>query len=145
MTSPVTSNVPQPKPTSTEVTEPEPSVGQLVTSAFDDVSRLVKHEIELAKAELTFSVKNGGLAAGLFGAAVFMLLLSVIMLSVAFAYVIHLTGLDLAWCFLIVWFVDTLIAGVLGFIGYKRIQYVGPPKRAIEQAKETKAALTTRN
>jgi len=140
----MTSSVPQPKANSTELAEPEPSVGQLVTSAFDDVSKLVKHEIDLAKAELTFSIKNGGLAAALFGAAAFLLLLSVIMLSVAVAYLIHLTGLDLAWCFLIVWFAYTLVAGVLGFIGYKRIKYVGPPKRAIEQAKETKTALTQR-
>jgi hypothetical protein len=141
MTSPVTSNVPQPTPTSTE---PEPSVGQLVTAAFDDVSKLVRNEIELAKAELTFSVKNGGLAAGLFGAAVFLLLVSVVMLSIAFAYILHLSGLNLAWCFLLVWLGYTLLAGLLAFIGYKRIQYVGPPKRAIEQAKETKTALMTR-
>jgi hypothetical protein len=144
MTSPVTSNVPQTKATSTDLAQPEPSVGQLVTAALDDVSKLVKHEIDLAKAELTFSVKNGGLAAALFGAAAFMLLISVIMLSVAFAYLIHLTGLNLAWCFLIVWFGYTLVAGVLGLIGVRRVKYVGPPKRAIEQAKETRTALMTR-
>jgi hypothetical protein len=125
-------------------TETEPSVGQLMTSALDDVSRLVKHEIDLAKAELTFSIKNGGLAAALFGAAAFLLLMSVIMLSVGFAFLIHLTGLNLAWCFLIVWFGYTLVAAVLGFIGFRRIKYVGPPKRAIEQAQETKRALMTR-
>ena len=63
----------QPKTTSTELAEAEPSVGELVTSAFDDISTLVRHEIDLAKAELTVSVKNGGLAAGLFGAAAFLL------------------------------------------------------------------------
>lgn len=128
-----------------DLAEQEPSVGQLVTSALGDVSTLIKSEIDLAKAELTFSVKNGGLAAALFAAAGLLLLLGVIMLSVAFAYLINLTGLDLAWCFLIVWFVYTLIAGVLGFIGVKRVKYVGPPKRAIEQARETKTALLSRS
>ena len=127
-----------------ELAEQEPSVGQLVTSALGDVSTLIKSEIDLAKAELTFSIKNGGLAAALFVAAGFLLVLGVIMLSVAFAYLIHLTGLNLAWCFLIVWFVYTLIAGILGFIGFKRIKYVGPPKRAIEQAGLTKSALMNR-
>jgi hypothetical protein len=122
----------------------EPSVGQLVTSAFDDISTLIKHEVDLAKAELTFSVKNGGLAAGLFAAAGFLLLLSVIMLSVAIAYLIHLSGLDLAWCFLIVWGAYTGLAVILGLIGWTRVKFVKPPKRAIEQAKETKAALTHR-
>ena len=94
----MTSNVPE----SQAAAESQPSVGQLVTSALDDVSTLVKHEIDLAKRELTFSVRNGGLGAALFVAAAFLLLLSVIMLSVAFAHLIHLSGLDLAWCFLIV-------------------------------------------
>lgn len=138
------STVPQ-KPTATELAEAEPSVGELVTSALDDVSKLVKHELELAKAELTFSVKNGGLAAGLFGAAAFLLLMGVIMLSVAVAYLIHLTGLDLAWCFLIVWGAYTALAAILAIIGWSRVKFVRPPKRAIEQAKETKSALTSRD
>ena len=138
------SNVPQTKSTTTELAEADPSVGELVTSSLDDISTLVKHELELAKAELTFSVKNGGLAAGLFGAAAFLLLMGVIMLSVAVAYLIHLTGLDLAWCFLIVWGAYTGLAAILAIIGWTRIKFVRPPKRAIEQAKETKAALTSR-
>lgn len=138
------SNVPQTKSTATELAEADPSVGELVTSALDDISTLVKHELELAKAELTFSVKNGGLAAGLFGAAAFLLLMGVIMLSVAVAYLIHLTGLDLAWCFLIVWGAYTALAAILAIIGWTRIKFVRPPKRAIEQAKETKTALTSR-
>jgi hypothetical protein len=139
------STVPQTQPTSTELAEAEePSVGQLVTSAFDDISTLIKHEVDLAKAELTFSVKNGGLAAGLFAVAGFLALLGVIMLSVAFAYLIHLTDLDLAWCFLIVFAVYMALAGLLAFIGYTRIKFVKPPKRAIEQAKETKTALIHR-
>ena len=138
------SNVPQTKSTATELAEADPSVWELVTSALDDISTLVKHELELAKAELTFSVKNGGLAAGLFGAAAFLLLMGVIMLSVAVAYLIHLTGLDLAWCFLIVWGAYTALAAILAIIGWTRIKFVRPPKRAIEQAKETKTALTSR-
>ena len=137
---PVNADRPQPV-----TPEPEPSVGQLVTSAMNDVSALIQHEIQLAKAEITVSVKNGGLGAGLFVAAAFLLLLGVIMLSVAFAYLIHLTGLDLAWCFLIVWFVYTAIAGVLAYVGYRKVKIVGPPKRAIEQAKETKQALLHRS
>ncbi len=140
----MTSNMPESKTAKAALAEVEPSVGRLVTSAFEDVSSLVKHEIELAKAELTFSVKNGGLAAALLGAAAFLLLISTVMLSIAFAYLIHLTGLNLAWCFLIVWGAYTLVAAILGFIGFKRFKYVGPPKRAIEQAKETKTALMTR-
>ncbi len=134
----------QPK-TRAELAEQEPSVGELVTSALGDVSTLIKSEIDLAKAELTFSIKNGGLAAALFAVAGFLLLMSFVMLSVAIAYLIHLTGLDLAWCFLIVTFFYVLVAGILAFIGFKRVKYVGPPKRAMEQASLTKTALFSRD
>ena len=140
------SDLQQTKSTEAELAlaEEEPSVGQLVTSAFDDISTLIKHEVDLAKAELTFSVKNGGLAAGLFAVAGFFALLGTIMLSVAFAYLIHLTDLDLAWCFLIVFGAYMVLAGLLALIGWTRIKFVRPPKRAIEQAKETKDVLTHR-
>ena len=41
----------------------------------------------------------------------FLGLLAVIMLSVAIAYFVHMTGLDLAWCFLIVFLLYALLAG----------------------------------
>ncbi len=51
----------------------------------------------------------------MFAGAAFLLLLAMIMLSVAFAYFINLIfGLDLAWCFLIVFGVYVLIAGAAG-------------------------------
>ncbi len=122
----------------------EPSIGELVASASRDVSSLIQHEIALAKSEVKVSVKAGGIGAALFAAAGFILLLGVIMLSVALAYFIHMTGLDLAWCFLIVFLLYALVAGALAFVGYKKIRAVRPPERAIHQAQETKNALTNR-
>src|SRR3954447_3692687 len=116
----------------------EPSIGRLVADASRDVSALVQNEIALAKAELKVSVRAGGLSVGLFAAAAFLMLLGVIMLSVAIAYFIHMTGLDLAWCFLIVFLLYLLVAGLLGFIGSRKIKGVRAPERAIHQAQETK-------
>ena len=48
------------------------------------------------------------------------------MLSVAFAYFVHMTGLDLAWCFLIVFGVYLLLAGLLAFVGSGRSSRSGP-------------------
>lgn len=133
-------------PAPAPVTQPEepPSIGRLVAEASRDVSSLIRSEIALAKSELQVSVKAGGTALGLFAAAAFLLVLGVIMLSVAIAYVIHLTGLNLAWCFGLVFVLYALLAGVLGFVGYKKIKKVGPPERAIAQAQETKRALSKR-
>ena len=129
-------------PASTEVgTEVEPTLGQLITSAQKDFSALVKQEIELLKSEVSVSVKIGGLSVALFAAAGFLAFLSVILLSLFFVYLIALTGLDLAWCYLIVVLVYLALAGVLGFVGYKKIRKVRPPERAIHQAQETKDTL----
>ena len=37
-----------------------------------------------------------------------------------------------------------LLAGLLGFIGYRKFRAVRPPERAIHQAQETKSALANR-
>jgi CHASE3 domain sensor protein len=122
----------------------EPSIGELVASASRDVSSLIQHEIALVKSEVKVSVKAGGLGAALFAAAGFILLLGVIMASIALAYFIHMTGLDLAWCFLIVFALYVLLAGLLGFVGYRSVRKVRAPERAIHQAQETKRTLTQR-
>ncbi|MCW2838432.1 MAG: hypothetical protein JWQ15_2546, partial [Marmoricola sp.] len=68
-------------------------------------------------------------------------LLAIIMLSVAFAYFLHMTGLDLAWCFLIVFAVYLLGAGLLGLVGIRKVKQVKAPERSIQQARENKALL----
>ena len=122
----------------------EPTIGRLVADASRDISTLIQNEIALAKAELKVSLKYGGEGAGLFGAAAFLGVLAVIMLSVAFAYFLSMTGLHLAWCFLIVFGAYLLLAGLLAFIGTRRVKKVRPPQRAIHQAQET-ATIFKRN
>jgi hypothetical protein len=119
----------------------EPTIGKLVVDASRDVSALVRSEIALAKSELKVSVRAGGLSIGLFAGAAFLALLGVIMLSVAIAYFVHMTGLDLAWCFLIVFGFYLLLAALLGLVGVRMVKKVRPPERAITQAQETKDRL----
>ncbi|MCW2759457.1 MAG: hypothetical protein JWO46_3203 [Nocardioidaceae bacterium] len=116
----------------------EPTIGRLVGDLSRDVSTLVRKEIELAKSEISFSVKAGGIGAALFAAAGFLLLLAVIILSIAVAFFIHFTGLDLAWCFLIVFGAYVLVAALLAFVGYRKVRQVKAPEKSIEQLKESK-------
>jgi hypothetical protein len=116
----------------------DPTIGRLVADASRDVSSLVRSEIALAKTELKVSVKAGGLGAGLLAAAAFLGMLAVIMLSVAIAYFIHMIGIPLAFSFLIVFALYLLIAGVLAFVGLKKVKQVRAPERAIHQAQEMK-------
>ena len=128
------------------VNDSDPTIGRLVTDATRDISALINKEIQLAKSELKVSVRAGGTGVGLFAAAAFLVLLAIVMFSMALAYLIHWngSGLDLQWAFLIVFAVYVLIAALLGFIGYRKVRQVRPPDRAIEQAQETKRALTGR-
>lgn len=119
----------------------DPTIGKLVVDASRDVSSLIQHEIALAKSELKVSVKAGGISLALFALAGFLGLLSIIMLSVAIAYFIHFTGLDLAWCFLIVFGAYVALAGVLAFVGVRKVKQVKAPERAIEQGKQIPKAL----
>ena len=126
---------------STPVKDTDPTIGALVIDASRDISTLISKEIQLAKSELKVSFKHGGTGIGLFAGAAFLGVLAIIMLSVAIAYFLHMTGLDLAWCFLIVFAVYVLIAGLLAFIGYKQVRQVKAPERAINQGREIPAAL----
>jgi ABC-type Na+ efflux pump permease subunit len=124
----------------------EPTIGRLVSDASRDISSLVQKEIQLAKSELKVSVKNGGTGVGLFAGAVFFLLMGLVMFSIGLAYLFHWNGdgLDLQWAFLLVFVIYLLVAALLGYLGYRKVQKVRGPERAIAEAQKTKAALTTR-
>jgi hypothetical protein len=124
----------------------EPTIGRLVSDASRDISSLVQKEIQLAKSELKVSVKNGGTGVGLFAGAVFFLLMGLVMFSIGLAYLFHWNGdgLDLQWAFLLVFVIYLLVAALLGYLGYRKVQKVRGPEKAIAEAQKTKAALTTR-
>jgi hypothetical protein len=138
----MTTNAPTTPTTSTVAPHPEePTIGRLVADASRDISSLIQNEIALAKSELRISVKAGGTGLGLFAGAAFLGLLAIIMLSIAFAFLLSMTGLHLAWCFLIVFGAYLVLAGLLAFIGIRKVKQVRAPERAIHQAQETKTLL----
>lgn len=124
-------------------TDSDPTIGKLVTDASRDISTLISKEIQLAKTELKISVTNAGVGAGFFAAAAFLGVLAIIMLSVAIAYFINWNGhgLDLHWAFLIVFGFYLLVAGLLVFLGIRRVKKVKAPEAAIRQGKEIPSAL----
>jgi high-affinity Fe2+/Pb2+ permease len=126
-----------------EKTEAEPTIGRLVNDASRDISTLISKEIKLAKSELKLSLRFGVTGVALFVAAGLLAVLAIIMLSVAFAYLIHWNGdgLDLHWAFLIVVGVYLLLAGLLALVGVKKIKRAGPPEKAIEQGRQIPGAL----
>lgn len=121
--------------------EPEQSLGALFANASRDLSNLVHSEIELAKAEIRRDVKNGAAGGAMFGAAGFLAVLAVVLLSIAAAYGLVAAGLHPGWAFLIVAAVYLIVAVLLALVGKGKVSKVGPPERTIRTSKETAAFL----
>ena len=119
----------------------EATLGALVVNASRDLSALVRSEIELAKAEIRVDVKNGATGGAMFGAAGFLGLLAVVLLSIAAAYGLVALGLHPGWAFLIVAGVYLLVAALLVLVGRRAIRKVGPPERTIRTSKDTASFL----
>jgi hypothetical protein len=126
-------------PSSSQQTEE--SLGTLFASASRDLSTLVHSEIELAKAEIKFDVKNAAMGGAMFGAAAFVGVLALILLLISAAYGLVAAGLDASIAFLIVAAVLLVVAGVLALVGKKAVGKVGPPERTIRTGKDTAAFL----
>jgi hypothetical protein len=98
----------------------EMSTGQLVSAIKDDVSGLIRDEIDLAKAELRQDARAVGTGVALIAVAAVLVVLVVILLSIALAYGLTALGLAPGWAFLIVAGVYLLGAGVLGLVAKAR-------------------------
>jgi uncharacterized membrane protein YqjE len=120
-----------------ESPDPEPSVGELVRRASENVSTLVRAEIELAKAELSTTVKRAGVGGGMITAAVAILIFSVPFLFVVIAEGLVALGLPRWLSYLIVWVLFLLVAAVLALIGRSQLRRIKPPERTIKTAKDT--------
>jgi hypothetical protein len=123
----------------------ERTVGQLVADATQDISELVRHEVALAKAELTDDAKQAGMGAGLFGGAGFSAVVAFVLLCVSAAYGLHEgAGWPLWLSFLVVAVVLLVLAGVMALLGRGRVQKVKPPERTIATTKQTVQAVKGR-
>jgi Putative Actinobacterial Holin-X, holin superfamily III len=126
-----------PYPADRAATDPaETSVGELIGNISDDLSRLFRQEVELAKAELKQEATKAGKAAGMLGGAGFAGYLAVVLLS--FALVFGLGNvMDLGWAALIVAVIWGVIGAVLYANGRKKLKTVDPvPHRTVDTIKE---------
>jgi len=102
----------------------------------------VRSEIELAKTEITGSLKFAGKGAGMFAGAAFFGLFGLGFLLTALAWGLVALGLATWLAFLIVAVVLFLGAAILALVGKKAMTHADPtPKRAISQAQQTIATI----
>ncbi|MBA2389392.1 MAG: phage holin family protein [Geodermatophilaceae bacterium] len=119
----------------------QPSLGELVTEASTHLSTMVRGEIELAKTEVTGSLKKGAMGAAFFGAAAVVFIFSLVFLLISFAEGMVQLGLYRWLSYLIVWLLLVLIAGIAGLLGLRAVKKVRKPERTIETLKDSKQLL----
>ncbi|HEY8372636.1 MAG TPA: phage holin family protein [Pseudonocardiaceae bacterium] len=104
----------------------EQSTGDLVARLSEQVSRLVREEIQLAKVELRDKGKRAGVGAGLFGGAGLLALYG--LAGVLTALVLLLALVLPAWAAaLIVGGALLVLAGILALVGRGQIRRATPP------------------
>jgi hypothetical protein len=112
------------------------SIGSLIAEVADDVSRLFRQEVELAKAEVKAEATKAGKAAGMLGGAGFAGYMVALFLSLALMF-----GLDAimptGWAAVIVAVLWGIAGAVLYTTGRKRMRDVSPvPQQTVETLKE---------
>jgi Flp pilus assembly protein TadB len=128
------------------VNEPDTSqrsTSELVKTASEQISRLVRDELRLAQAELAQKGKHAGIGAGLFGAGGLIALYGVA--AILTAVVLLLAYVMPAWVAAVIVGVLLLgVAGVLALVGKKQVQQAAPPvpEDTVDNVKADVAAVT---
>ena len=122
MTGPLDQTVPS--------SDTRPSVGELFSEVAEDLSTLMRQEVELAKAELRQSATRAGKGAGLLAGAGFGGYMVLLFASIAAWWGIG-DAIGHGWSALIVAAIWLIVAAVLGLLGRREISAVpGVPQTA---------------
>jgi predicted lipid-binding transport protein (Tim44 family) len=115
----------------------ERPVGELLRELSEQTTRLVRQELELAKAEVAEKGKRAGIGGGLFGGAGVAGLLALGALTACIVAALS-TAMEIWLAALIVTLVHAAIAAVLALAGRTRVRQGTPPapEQTIETVKE---------
>jgi uncharacterized membrane protein YqjE len=117
------------------------SVGDLVSEAVSDLTRLVRYETDLAKSELLADVRRIGVSAALAATIVFTSFLMLVMLSFALAYGLQTLGVWDWASFLIVTGVLIVLAAAFGGIIYLKVRRLDRLRKTRESVQGSIAML----
>jgi hypothetical protein len=112
------------------------SLGDLVSELTGDLSKLMRQELELAKAEMRQEAVKAGKATGMLAVAGFAGYMTTVLISLALVFAVGAV-MPLGWAALIVAAVWGITAAVLYSTGRTRLRAVNPkPERTVETLKE---------
>jgi Putative Actinobacterial Holin-X, holin superfamily III len=117
------------------------SVGELLSAVTQDLSALMRQEVELAKAEIKAEVAKAGKGAGMLGGAGFAGYMVVLFLSIALWWGLA-NIMDESWAALITAGVWIIIAVLLFVTGRSTLKKVNPkPERTVDTVRQVPDAL----
>jgi hypothetical protein len=112
------------------------SVGHLLGQVAGDLSKLLRQEVALAKAELKEEATKAGKAGGMLAGAGFAGYMVTVLLTLALVFALGAV-IPLGWSALIVAVLWGLVGGVLYAVGRKRMKDVDPvPRQTVETLRE---------
>ena len=122
-----------------EPQQSERSLGQIVSDVSEDLSTLVKQELELARTELKQEVSKAGKGAGMLGGAGVAGLLTLVFVSLTLMFLLD-NWMPLELAALIVTAVWAIIGAVLAARGRKELRQSNPQLPQTQQTLKEDAA-----
>jgi uncharacterized membrane protein YqjE len=118
-------------------TSSDASVADLAKQLSEQTTRLVRQEVELAKAELSVKGKQAGMGAGMFGGAAVLGLFALGALTAAVIAALD-TAMDLWLAALIVAVIYAAGAGIAALMGKRKVEEALPPvpEDSVQSVKE---------
>jgi len=116
------------------------SLGTMISGVTQDLSTLLRGEIELAKAELRDSARNAGKGGGLLAGAAVFGFVSLLFLFATLAWTLNI-WLPTWAAWLIVTVLLLIITAVLALVGKKQLDAIKAPIALQEDIEKTKATL----
>jgi uncharacterized membrane protein YqjE len=114
----------------------EQSLSQLLSAMTNDLGRLFRQEVELAKVEMKEEATKTGKVAGMFGAAGVAAHMALLFISLAAAWLLDAVMPE-SLAYLLVGIVYAIAAAILAKTGQERMKQLRPvPEQTIETVKE---------
>ncbi|MCQ1947720.1 MULTISPECIES: phage holin family protein [unclassified Arthrobacter] len=120
-------------PTPAQAKAESTSLGDLLGQVTQDMSTLMRQEVELAKVELKQSATRAGTGAGMFAGAAVAGYFVLLFLSVALWYALGTTAIGFGWSAVIVAVIWAIVAAVLASRGRKEMKKI----KGMPQTSET--------
>ena len=125
----------------TQITDDMRSISRLFGDALDNLSKLIRTEVQLARAEVTEKASKAAIGAGMLFGAMLLLIPALVLFLIALAAWLTSLGLSPVTAHFLSGCVALLVSGVLAFVGLARLKPSSlAPRETIREIKRDIAA-----